>query len=260
MQIVTSLLFFVLGAVIGSFLNVCIFRIPQKESIAYPSSHCMACGHTLGFLDLVPIFSWLFMGGKCRYCKRPISSQYIIIEIITGFLYAGSYLILGCGIHTILILAYFSILLIVLGIDLRHMYIPDEMVLLLLLIAGAELIVKVTEGNSFISYLYSAFLLSGILIIVSGIGYLLFHKEAMGMGDIKLVFPIGLLLGMRNGLMCLYLSFVFGAVVSALFLLFGKKKLGSKIPFGPYIVAAVVVVVLYGDRIWNTYMNYVFGV
>lgn len=259
MQIVISLVFFVFGTVIGSFLNVCIFRIPEKESVSYPASHCMACGHPLGFLDLIPILSYLFGGGRCRYCHRPISPQYIIIETITGALYGAVYLLFGISAHAMLLILFFSVLLVVAGIDLHHMYIPDGAVLLLLAVAGGDLVLKLVAGHFSIAFVCAAFLLSGILLFICIIGFLVFRKEAMGMGDVKLVFPIGLLLGIRNGLMCLYFSFIIGAAVSIGLLFLNKKKFGSQIPFGPYIVAASIIVLLFGDVIWNAYLGYVFG-
>jgi len=246
------ILIFTLGIIIGSFLNVCIYRIPREESIAYPSSHCTYCSHPLVWYDLVPIFSFLSLRGKCRYCGGVISPQYPIVELLNGILYVLNFyhfgLTIDFGFYSFLI----SILVVISFIDYYEQIIPDGLVLIVLISA---IIYKFT-----IYFVYNtpiAFLDSIIGFLSGGLFFFLIAlvtNGAMGGGDIKLIAVLGFILGLKKTLLNILLSFLIGAVISIFLLLSGKKGRKDAIPFGPFINISFLVTVLYGEGIINWYI------
>jgi len=261
-QVMTGVCLFVLGLCMGSFLNVCIYRIPMKQSVAFPPSHCPHCNTRLSAADLIPVFSYVLLGGKCRYCKAGISVQYPIVELLTGLIYLIIYIRYGFSVETLALIFLFSILIVVLFIDLRHMIIPNGLVLLGM--AGGAL---VTIYNMFIPFslyqpskwytpLIGMFSASGILFAVALIGLLVYGNDGgMGMGDVKLFIPIGMFLGWKLALLSLFLSIMLGGITGLVLLI--SRVVGRKtaIPFGPFIVVGTIISALFGNSIINWYFN-----
>lgn len=249
-------LIFALGIIIGSFLNVCIYRIPREESIRFPSSHCTNCSHTLAWYDLIPILSFLSLRGKCRYCLEPISPQYPIIELLNGILYLLTYHYFGLTLGFAFYGLVGSILIIICIIDYYEQIIPDSLVISILI---ATIIYKAAiyflYGTS-IAFLDSifGFLAGGLLFLIIAV----VSKGAMGGGDIKLIAVLGLILGLKNTFLNILLSFVIGAVVSLYLLLSGKKGRKDAIPFGPFINISFLITLFYGDRIIHWYIQRLF--
>jgi len=245
-----------IGLIIGSFLNVCIYRIPKGESIAFPGSHCGSCGHYLEALDLIPILSYLMLKGRCRYCKSKVSLQYPLIELINGVLYVLVYYYFGNTIMTIAYALLFSILLVITVIDYRTMLIPNTLIIFGL---GVGSIYKIALA---VLALDIRILFQGVLGMLIGalsigmimaLGLLIYSKEAMGMGDLKLLAMFGLFTGSIYVLYALIVAVIVGAVYGVFVLI---KKRGDIIPFGPFLSIGGVVAILWGDVLWRICVNY----
>ncbi len=254
---------FVIGLVFGSFLNVCIYRIPLEKSIVTPPSACTACGSRLGALDLVPVFSYLFLGGKCRYCGARISPRYPLVEMLTGAMLVALYLRFGLSFafpaYSILML----ILIAVFFIDIDHRIIPDELVIAGL-IAGAAVFVYNIFAPGGMQYdsdkwwipLIGLVLIPGILLMVAIIGMLIYKTDdAMGMGDVKILAPIGFFLGWKLGLLALFISVIVAGVSSMLLIIIRRKGKKDTIPFGPFIVTGTFISIMWGMELLNWYLG-----
>lgn len=180
---------FAMGICIGSFLNVLIYRMPLHLNVAKGRSFCPSCKHQLGAIDLVPLFSYLFLGAKCRYCKNPISARYFIIELITGILYASIVCIYYPSYQIFLYCLIFSILIVISLIDYAQQYIPN--ILIIIIACSTLLYIGLFEMKDIFSYLLSAIFAASPFILSSIIAHL-FKKQGFGMGDIKLAFALGL--------------------------------------------------------------------
>jgi leader peptidase (prepilin peptidase)/N-methyltransferase len=247
-----SVFIFIIGTIIGSFLNVCIYRIPRKESIVFPSSHCPNCSTPLKWYELVPVFSFLVQGGKCRYCREKISLQYPLIELLNGFLYILVYQNFGLSIDLIFYCSIISILVIISVIDYYTQTIPDSLVLVLLIIS---IIHKITL---YLLYGTSPQILNSSLgLLISGGLFLLvaiISKGGMGGGDIKLIAVLGFILGFRRIFLNIFISFVIGAIISIFLLAFKVKNRKDPIPFGPFLCIAFVITLFWGNELINWYL------
>jgi len=237
MSIYYIIVFFIIGTILGSFYNVVGFRLPKEESILNPRhSYCDDCKHPLGFPSLIPIFSFLFQGGKCKYCKARISLFYPFIELLTGALFAVSYYSFGLTPDLFISLALVSLFSIVIVSDLNYLMIPDEVTL----ITGIVISISILFQGNFEVLLKS--LGSGVLLFVVMYGIMLFgdflfKKESLGGADIKLMFIAGLVLGPILGMFVIFVSSVVALPVSILLYMINKEKV---IPFGPFIVFSIL--------------------
>ncbi len=245
-EIATGIMVFIVGMIFGSFYNVVGYRLPNEMSIAFPSSHCPNCNHKLKFYELIPVFSYVFLLGKCKSCKKRISFLYPFFEIITGLLFLLSYMVFGINIKFFISITFISILIIISISDIRYYIIPDEV-----LIVGSLLIIIELIINSLISDIN---LISGVLIpILNGLGafailYLfkvfgdvVFQKESLGGGDIKLMFLIGLTLGFDMSIVTIFIASFIALPLSVVSLI---KNDNNILPFGPYLSIAAVVIFL----------------
>lgn len=244
--------FFVLlfGTCIGSFLNCVVYRLEQKKSLA-GRSFCPSCKHTLNWKDLFPVFSWLFLHGKCRYCKVKISAQYPIVEILTGFMFLIIFWKFGFKNLVELCFMFYvaSAFIIIFIFDLKHYLIPDKILFPAILIA---LIYRIIFISGFLNYLLAAFIASGFFLFL----FLVSKGAWMGFGDVKLAILMGFLLGIKNVLVALFLAFFLGGIIG-LFLIFAKKKgLKSEIPFGPFLITGTFLALFFGEKIVNWYLNF----
>lgn len=243
---------FVFGLLIGSFLNVVIYRLPEGMSIATPPSHCPKCNHQLKPLDLVPVFSWLFLKGKCRYCAVKVSPRYALVELLTGILFAYTYLVFGLEWILLVQLIFVAVLIAVVFIDLDHQIIPDELNLFLLLV-----FIFANLALSFIPW-KDAFLGAAAGFLPLFLVVLLTGGAGMGMGDVKLMFVLGLYLGLGQTLLALFLSFIYGGVFGVLLLVTKIKGRKDAIPFGPWIVLATLTSLYFGPNLISWYLSWVF--
>ena len=245
---------FILGTLIGSFLNVVVYRVPREESLSFPPSHCPSCNTRLKAYDLVPVVSYLFLGGKCRTCKTAISIRYPLVEMLTGLLFLVTVMKFGISLEALKYLIVISLLLPVALIDYDHTIIPDRLNVGIFLTALSFLLLEVYLGNG-------AFrdLLNPLYGMVLGGGFFLFiavvTKGAMGGGDIKLMAALGFLFGTANTLLLMFLSFIIGGALSSLLLLLKIKKRKDYIPFGPFICVSAFIVIFWGNQILNWYLS-----
>lgn len=240
MEIYYTIVSFIFGITLGSFYNVVGYRLPREQSLITPSSHCTSCNHKLGIMDLFPVFSFLFLGGKCRYCKQKISWFYPFFEFMTGVLFALSYVMFGATVEFFIAITFISMLLIIIISDYQTMIIPDE----LLIVSGIILIILIGINKGFTGLCYS--ILDGIIaflimFLIKKLGDLLFKKESMGGGDIKLMFIFGLVLGLPMTLVSIFLASFIGLPIS-LYILYRKKE--HEIPFGPFLAVAAIIIML----------------
>lgn len=246
---VYAIMFFLFGLVFGSFYNVVGLRIPKEESIVHPPSHCTNCQRQLTARDLVPVLSYLFLGGKCRSCGYRISWIYPLVELLTGVLFAFAYWQLGWGVELMVALFFISLLVIVVVSDFAYMLIPDKVLVFFLpfLVIGRVLSPLTPWWDSLLGAAVGFALLYAIAVVSNG---------GMGGGDIKLFFLIGLALGTMNVLLTLFLAAVIGMIVGVLILT--KRQQGRKtpIPFGPSIALAAILVYFYGDSFVNWYLGF----
>ena len=247
------LLIFIFGLIIGSFLNVVIFRLETEKSIFFARSECPKCGVVLKCNDLIPVLSFLIQKGKCRYCSKKISWQYPVVEIITALLFLfvilsqqtkNLYLLdpsLTFRMTFYLIIICFLIIIFV--YDLRHYIIPDKIVFPAIIIGLAYRLIYISEIGSYIlsAFIPAIFFLS--LILIS-------KGKWMGLGDVKLAFLMGLILGWPNILIAFLIAFFSGAIVGIFLILFGKKGFKSQIPFGPFLSGATILVMFFGSKLF----------
>jgi leader peptidase (prepilin peptidase)/N-methyltransferase len=246
---------FIIGAAIGSFLNVCIYRLPRGESIVFPSSYCPNCRRKLLPLDLIPILGYLFLRGRCRFCKERISLRYPLVEIITGALFSfswwyfqGHYLGFSLG----ALLSCFCIVMFF--IDLDHQLIPDVITIPGML---TGLVLNYILGSYyFVSALLGVFAGFVILYAISRLGSLLFRKEAMGEGDWLAAAFLGAFLGWQNLLIGIFLGFVIAGIIAGFLLLIGKARLGEYLPFGPALTVGGMLAFFFGNQLLAWYFKF----
>ena len=281
MELFFYICIFIFGMIVGTFLNCVIYRLQTNENIGMSRSHCVKCGHTLRWYDLIPLLSFLILRGKCRYCGKPISIQYPVVELATGFLFVlifkmsifaqDSWILLLAqddqmlNIWSILDLFYLLIiscfLIVIFVYDLKHYIILDKViypaigialvyqiitqVCLLLSWAGAFQI------DSLFNTLFAAVLAAGFFFAIVAIS----KGKWMGAGDIKLGFLMGLILGYPQILTGLFLAFLFGAIIGTGLITLKKKTLKSEVPFGPFLVTGTFIAMFWGEQILNWYLN-----
>ncbi|MDO8577918.1 MAG: prepilin peptidase [Dehalococcoidales bacterium] len=257
--------FALLGLFVGSFLNVCIDRLPRGQSIAYPPSHCAGCHHKLGFFDLIPLVSFLWLKGRCRYCKAAIPVRIPIVEAVTGLLFALLAWKYGLRVELGITLIYASLLLVIFVIDLETTYVMSVTVFPSMIAAFAFSLfwpgIRPLDlpGGPVIDKLASS--LMGGVIGFAGmwlpyvIARMVYHREGMGKGDIQLSALVGLMTGFPFVIIAWFLAVISGAIISSALLLFKIKKRTDPIPFGPFIAVAAMVTLLWGQNILTWYLG-----
>lgn len=249
-----TILVFIYGLIIGSFLNVCIYRIPRDESICFPASHCPKCGLKLNWYDNIPMLSYMILMGRCRKCDNFISLQYPIVELVNGLIYVCLYLYFGFTIDFIFYSLISSVLIIIAFIDLLHMVIPDSLILVILILNTLQKIILFLFEKIDMNLLDSllGLLLSGGLFLII---YIL-SQGGMGDGDVTLIASLGFVLGLKKVILNILLSFFIGALISILLLVTKVKSRKDPIPFGPFMVISFFITLFYGSNIIIWYLNF----
>ncbi|MCR5302166.1 MAG: prepilin peptidase [Lachnospiraceae bacterium] len=241
----------VFGLLIGSFLNVCIYRIPKHENITTTRSHCMSCGNVIKWYDLVPVLSYILLKGKCRNCGAKLSIQYPIIELLNGLLYGLIFAVTGLSIKSVLIAALTSALIVIAVIDWRTYEIPFGLNVFIAVLGIADIAVKLInrDFSGVLDNLIGAVSVSGFLLIL----FVATKGRGIGGGDIKLMAAAGLLLGWKS----IILAFVTGCVLGSVIHLIRMKvsKQDHVLAFGPYLAVGIFIASLWGDRIINAYLS-----
>lgn len=243
---------FVFGLIIGSFLNVCIYRIPRGESVVMPPSHCPNCGKRIRWYDNIPIISYLILRGKCRFCGQPISIQYPIIELLTGILTLGIFLRFGISFDTIYYLILTYVLVVISVIDLKSMLVPVKPCYFAMVLG--IILSPFTSSITFKSSMLGASFGAGVILFIIETYYIIAGKKGMGYGDANIMALVGAFLGWQKVFLTLFLASLMGATVG-IFLIANGKSRKTPIPFGPYISLAAYITVLFGNNIISWYLR-----
>ena len=244
---------FILGSTVGSFLNVCIIRIPEKISIVFPPSHCPACKKPIPFYHNIPLLSYIILGGKCRYCKEPISFQYFIVELLTPVIMLLLFFCFGISLSLVISFIFSAALIVITFIDLRHQIIPDLISLPGILFCFlCSFIVPWTDPIRSLL----GILVGGGTLYIFAMGYqFLTKKEGLGGGDIKLLAMIGAFLGWKGALSTLILGAFAGSIIGIILIIFKGKDFKYAIPFGPFLSAGAFCTLFFGEKLIHLYLS-----
>ena len=273
-QSVIPLLAFLFGLVIGSFLNVCILRIPADKSIVLPASSCTKCGKAIAAYDNIPVLSWLILGGKCRNCKTKISPMYPAVELLTGLLFVACYFSFGVTIDAFKWATFCALLVVLTITDLRERILPD-VVNLFGVVAGLlfSFFTKPTDGTalwlakrlfdfpppqpvlSFADAVLGALVGSGLLWFVAEGYFRLRGREGMGLGDVKMMAAVGVFLGLKRTLMTVLAGSLLGSVIGIILIAISKKDRNYELPFGTFLGAGALLVLFFGTPALQWYQS-----
>ena len=240
----TALLIFIFGTMIGSFLNVVIYRIPKGESIIFPASKCQSCQTPLKWYHNIPVFSWLFLRGKCAFCGEPIAKQYPIVELTTGLIFFALYMKLGLVWYLPFVAGSFAALLALVMIDFKYMAVPDN-------VNFAALIFALIQPNFLEATMY-AVIAAGGLYLIGLLSSLLAGRQAMGGADVIVAGTMGALLGFPNFFAALFLSAILAIIPSMV-----NRKTG--VPFVPFLALATFIVYLYDTQTYKMLERLIYG-
>lgn len=258
MDIVFLIFLFLFGTAVGSFLNVLIDRLPNEKSIM-GRSHCDNCKKKLAWYDMFPIISYFLLKGKCRYCKKKLSFQYPLVEFITGFMFVLIWTLVlpsetAYFMKKLVLLGIISCLIVIFFTDLKYRMIPDSVQMVLFALGFFfPFAVEITAKLFFFRAISAFVVMSPILFL-----HFITKGKGMGFGDVKLGFIIGFLLGLKAGLISLYLAFILGAAFGLILIIFKKRKLKSKIAFGPFLVLGMLIIMFWKDTIFLL-LNNIYG-
>ncbi len=239
-----SLLVFIYGLLIGSFLNVVIYRLPENKSIVFPGSHCFNCNTRLKVVDLIPVLSWVFTKGKCRYCGEKVSWQYPLVELITAILFLLLFLNFGFSVRFFILLLLISVLIVCSVIDLKYKIIPNKITYPSIIIA--LILSFILNHITFISSFIGILIPGGLLLLLA-----LLYGKGLGMGDVKLVAVIGAVLGWQFTLLGIFIGSFFGAIIGITLMITGVIDRRTRIPFGPLISIGIIISIFYGHDLLN---------
>ncbi|MGL4363239.1 MAG: prepilin peptidase [Cellulosilyticaceae bacterium] len=252
------LMIFILGIIIGSFLNVCIYRIPNNERIDFPPSNCQSCKHRLGVLDLVPVISYVALRGKCKYCGDKVSMQYPLVELANGVGYVLAFLHFGISFQTLLAFAFISFVIVLTMIDAAHMILPTSIIVTGSIIAVALQVAISIENNDWmilINALIAGAIGYGVIALVFYLSFILLKKEGMGYGDVRYIGMIGLFTSPS----LVFLTLLIGSIVGSIYggVIYMRNKESVQFPFGPFLSIGGIISFFYGQVIITTYTEWV---
>jgi leader peptidase (prepilin peptidase)/N-methyltransferase len=244
----------ILGAMVGSFLNVCIFRLPKEESIIIPGSHCPHCQHPIKFYDNIPLISYLVLGGRCRYCKKSISVQYPLVEGITAISSLCLFIRYGLSWSYLFYFSFVAALIVITVIDLYHQIIPDVISIpgIGVGLLGALILPHITFFNSLMGTLLGG----GSLFVIATLYQWLFKREGMGGGDVKLLAMMGAFLGWEAVLLTILLSSLIGSIIGIIIMALKGKDFKYAIPFGPFLSLGAFIALFYKNEIIFWYLQF----
>ncbi len=245
----------IFGAIIGSFLNVCIFRLPKEESIVWPGSYCPHCKKPIKFYDNIPLVSYILLKGRCRHCQSAISFQYPFVEGITALASLILFMKFGFSLSYLFYFLFVAALIVITVIDLYHQIIPDVISLpgIVVGLIASIIIPQMTFFNSLTGILLGG----GSLFLVATIYQWLFKREGMGGGDVKLLAMIGAFLGWKAVILTILLSSLVGSITGIIVMFLKGKDFKYAIPFGPFLSFGAVVSLFYGENVirWYLYVS-----
>ena len=241
-----------LGLVLGSFMNVCIYRLPRGLSPVRPRSGCPSCGHMLAWFENVPVVSYVFLRGRCRACGNPISLMYPTVELVTGAVFLGGYLWYGPGLLLIARLAFAWAMIALFAIDLQHKILPNVITIPGIIVG---FLVSGVAGPGYVASLIGIAVGAGTLFAIAEIYYRVRHEEGLGMGDVKMLGMIGAFLGWKLTLVTLVLSSFAGSIVGVGVLIAKKESLKYALPFGTFLAVGALFAAVAGDALVNWYLR-----
>jgi leader peptidase (prepilin peptidase)/N-methyltransferase len=236
------------GLALGSFLNVCIYRIPLRKSIVHPPSSCPQCGERIRFYDNIPVVSYALLLGRCRHCRHPISPQYPVVEATTGILSLALFLKVGASLEYVFLMLFGASLLAIAFIDLQHKIIPDVLSLSGIIV-GFVFSLLPFSSLSWIDSLIGIVGGGGFLLLVGLAFEKMTGREGMGMGDVKMLAMIGAWMGWRALLFIILLSSLTGSLIGGALLLLSRQGVRTRIPFGPYLALGTLIYLFFGHEI-----------
>lgn len=244
---------FLFGLCIGSFLNVCIYRLPASKSISHPRSSCTNCNELIPFYDNIPVVSYLLLRGRCRFCSEPISLRYPIIELLTGLFALITFFKYGLSLEAFIYFVFIATLLVITFIDIDHQIIPDVISLpgILIFFIASFGLSQVTYLDSLIGILAGG----GSLFLVAWTYNMITKKEGMGGGDIKLLAMIGALIGWQGVLFTIFVASAVGTISGMLVMLKSRKGMKLKIPFGPFLAIGAIAYIFFGPQLVRWYFR-----
>jgi leader peptidase (prepilin peptidase)/N-methyltransferase len=265
---------FVFGLIIGSFLNVCIVRIPERKSIVLPASACVKCGAAIRPYDNIPVISYLLLGGKCRACKTHISALYPAVELLTGVLFSICYYAFGLGLEAMKWSIFSAIMVVLVFTDLRERILPDVVnftglglgLLLSLFVEPADGTARWVAAHTFQNLppapvisladaLLGAALGGGLLWGISELYFRVRGREGMGFGDVKMMLMVGVFLGVKRTLLTIFAGSLLGSLLGVAFILARRKDSDYELPFGTFLGLAAILVVFFGTPVVNWYQS-----
>ncbi|MBM3802105.1 MAG: prepilin peptidase [Acidimicrobiia bacterium] len=269
-----DLFFVLLGAIIGSFLNVCIARIPAGKSVVLPNSRCPNCDRAIRPYDNIPVLSYLMLNGRCRFCREPISWQYPVVEALTALSFWTAYAVVGLQWKVVVLVTFFSAMIVLIFIDLNHRILPD-VITKPGIVAGLafSFVAPVEDGTarflssvmgfpitdstvlSCLDSLIGALVCGGFLWAVAEMYYRIRHVEGLGFGDVKLMGMVGAFLGVRLALLTIMLGSFIGAVIGLAYIKLAGKDSQYELPFGSFLGIAAIVAALRGAQMIGQYTN-----
>ena len=244
---------FIFGLCIGSFLNVCIYRLPASKSIVHPRSMCSSCGTLIASYDNIPIISYLWLRGRCRHCRTKISLRYPIVELLCGLFALGAYLKFDLTIEALIYFLFFAALMVVTFIDLDHRIIPDVITLpgIPICFAAGFALPTITYKDALLGILSGG----GSLFLVAWTYSLITKKEGMGGGDIKLLAMIGAIVGWKGVLFTIFVASLVGTLAGLAVMLQSRKGLKLAVPFGPFLSIGSITYIFFGTPLIAWYFN-----
>lgn len=251
----------VVGLCVGSFLNVVIYRLPNKMSLAFPPSHCTSCDYTLKWYDNIPVLSYIMLGGKCRGCKSRISPRYMLVEIFNALLWVLSVLMfweieVKAIIYTCMAVVVSSVLICIFFIDLEHMIIYNRFTFT---VAVCGLVAAGLNTTRWYDHLIGAAAGAIVFLAIYFGSILIIKREGLGFGDVKLAAAAGLLLGWQKFLLAMLIASVVGSIVLLVLRAVRKDEQGREYPFAPFIVAGMLFALFFGDPVINWYLGLILG-
>lgn len=251
---------FCFGLAVGSFLNVCIYRLPLGTSLLRPGSHCPNCGNPVKPYDNIPLLSYALLRGRCRNCKAKISIRYPLVEFLTALLFVALFMRHGPTLQFIIYCLFVIGLIVITFIDLDRFIIPDRITLPGIAVGLLCSYFNAEFGSGFSGVITSAIglLMGGVLFyMIAVLGSVLFKKESMGGGDIKLAAMLGAFLGWKGALLSFFLAFCSGACIGIIVLWASSNRSSKRLPFGPFLALGAILSIFFGDAIIKTYLHYI---
>jgi len=242
----------VFGAVVGSFLNVCIYRLPLRRSVAWPGSGCPHCKRRLAWFENIPVLSYVVLGGRCRTCRTPISIRYPIIELLTAFMFVVAWWLYGPGALLVSRLVFGCALIVLFAIDLEHHLLPNPITVPGIVVGFAF---SFFTDPGWLSSLIGILVGGGILYAIAEGYYWIRHEEGLGMGDVKMLAMVGAFLGWKLTLMTLMLASVAGSIVGLSLIATRRGDMKYALPFGTFLAMGAALAALVGSSVLNWYLG-----